>query len=165
EKLFVLHMYSFQNMIRFNNNQKFNTPIGVAGISDDLINRMNEFVPRTSKIELINKDYAQIDFSQFPKDSVFYFDPPYYITSAAYNDGKRGMKGWNSEAETELLDILTKMDKNGYKFILSNVIKHKEKTNHILKEWIQEHDFIVHEVGVSGWRYAKDEVIIKNYEE
>ncbi len=165
EKLFVLHMYSFQNMIRFNNNQKFNTPIGVAGISDDLINRMNEFVPRTSKIELINKDYAQIDFSQFPKDSVFYFDPPYYITSAAYNDGKRGMKGWNSEAETELLDILTKMDKNGYKFILSNVIKHKGKTNHILKEWIQEHDFIVHEAGVSGWRYAKDEVIIKNYEE
>lgn len=165
EKLFVLHMYSFQNMIRFNNNQKFNTPIGVAGISDDLINRMNNFVSRTSNIELMNKDYAQIDFSKLPKDTVFYFDPPYYITSAAYNDGKRGMKGWNSESETELLDILTKMDINGYKFILSNVIEHKEKTNHILKEWIQEHNFIVRDAGVSGWRYAKDEVIIKNYKE
>ena len=151
-------------MIRFNNSQKFNTPIGVAGVSDSLINRMNKFVPRTSNIELMTKDYAQIAFSKFSQDSIFYFDPPDYLTSAAYNDGKRGMKDWNSESETELLDILTKMDKNGYKFILSNVIEHKERTNHVLKEWIQEHDFLVCDAGVSGWRYAKDEVIIKNYE-
>lgn len=34
--LFVLHMYSFQNYIRFNKAQQFNTPIGVAGYSSDL---------------------------------------------------------------------------------------------------------------------------------
>lgn len=165
EKLFVLHMYSFQNMIRFNSSMKFNTPIGVAGISDDLVNRFINFSPSTSEVELINIDYAVIDYSRFPKDTVFYFDPPYYITSAAYNDGKRGLKGWSSESETELLDTLTRLNQLGYKFILSNVIEHKGKINHILKEWIKEHDFYVIPAGVSGWRYAKDEVLIRNYKE
>ena len=46
--LFVLHMYSFQNYIRFNSKQKYNTPIGVAGYSDDLRNRILNFIPKTS---------------------------------------------------------------------------------------------------------------------
>lgn len=165
EKLFVLHMYAFQNMIRFNNDKKFNTPVGVAGISDDLISRIQNFVPKTGKVELMNNDYVELMFSAFPKDTVFYFDPPYYITKANYNDGKRGVKGWDSESETELLSILTKIDKLGYKFILSNVLEHKGKSNHILKEWINEHNFVVCDAGVSGWRYVKNEVIIKNYRE
>ena len=94
---------------------------------------------------------------------MFYFDPPYFITSAAYNDGKRGLKGWNADSEIELLSILTKIDKLGLKFILSNVIAHKGKTNHILNEWIDEHNYKVVPIGKSGWRYSKNEVLIKNF--
>ena len=165
EKLFVLHMYSFQNMIRFNKKMKFNTPVGVAGISDDLINRIMKFTPKSKLVELQNLDYSNLKFASFPKDTIFYFDPPYFITSATYNDGKRGMKGWNSELEAELLDTLTYLDTLGYKFILSNVIKHKEKTNNLLVEWAKEHNFVVEPIGVSGWRYTKEEVIIRNYKE
>ena len=53
---------------------------------------------------------------------------------------------------------------NGYKFMLSNVIEHKGKKNHLLTEWIKENKFIVKELGVSGWRYSKNEVLIKNFE-
>ena len=165
EKLFVLHLYAFQNMIRFNGNMKFNTPVGISGISDDLISRLKSFVPKTKDIELMSKDYTDVDFSSFPTDTLFYFDPPYFITNAAYNDGKRGMKGWNAESETKFLDFLTRLDSSGYKFILSNVIEHKGKTNHFLKEWITEHNFQIIPAGVSGWKYAKDEVLIKNYKE
>ena len=94
---------------------------------------------------------------------MFYFDPPYYITSAAYNDGKRGMKGWGIEQEKELLSILKFLDSLGYKFILSNVIKHKERTNNILLDWIEENNFKLIEAGVSGWRYAKNEILVINY--
>ena len=161
--LYTLHMYGFQNMIRFNNSQKFNTPIGVAGYSDDIKSRILNFKSKTKNIELINKCYTKLKWEEFPLDTIFYFDPPYFITSAAYNDGKRGMSGWNGESEVELLSIISKLNQLGYKFILSNLIYHKNKTNHILLDWIHEHNFKIVEAGTSGWRYTKNEVLIKNY--
>ena len=162
-ELFVLHMYAFQNMIRFNKNQKFNTPIGVAGYSDDMRERILHFKAKCENIVFSNLDYINIDWDSYPNDTVFYFDPPYYITSAAYNDGKRGGKGWGINEELELLNILSMLDSKGYKFILSNVIEHKGKKHDILLNWVKEHRFNVINAGVSGWRYAKNEVIIKNY--
>lgn len=162
-ELFVLHMYSFQNMIRFNGSHKFNTPIGVAGYSDDMKQRILEFKAKTPNLELINGDYVNINWASYPQNTVFYFDPPYYITSAAYNDGKRGMKGWGLNEEIELLSILKRIDELGHKFILSNVIRHKDKEHTLLIEWIKENNYRVLDVGISGWRYAKSEVIIINY--
>ena len=103
--LYVLHMYAFQNMIRFNGDHKFNTPVGVAGYSEDIRQRLMNFKVKAPEYELLNLDYTQMDWGGFPADTVFYFDPPYYITSAAYNDGKRGMKGWGITEETELLPL------------------------------------------------------------
>ena len=162
-ELFVLHMYAFQNMIRFNKNQKFNTPIGVAGYSDDMKERIENFKAKCENVVFSNQDYVNIDWDSYPKDTVFYFDPPYYITSAAYNDGKRGGKGWGINEELELLNILSMLDSKGYNFILSNVIEHKGKKHDILLNWVKEHKFNVINAGVSGWRYAKNEVLIKNY--
>ncbi|MGY0271554.1 Dam family site-specific DNA-(adenine-N6)-methyltransferase, partial [Limosilactobacillus fermentum] len=129
QKLFVLHLYSFQNMIRFNSKLKFNTPVGVAGYSDDLKNRQLNFIPKTENIELINGSYANLKISKMNKNTVFYFDPPYNITKASYNDGKRGFGGWSDDDEIKLLNFLDLIDNNGQKFILSNVIKHKDKVN------------------------------------
>lgn len=163
EGLYVLHMYAFQNMIRFNSNLKFNTPIGVAGYSEDIKQRLLRFVPKCKNVEFSNNDYVNIDWNSFEENTLFYFDPPYFITSAAYNDGKRGMKGWGSKEEEELLNILSMLDSKGYKFLLSNVIEHKGKTHNLLLKWANEHQYKIINVGVSGWRYAKNEVLIKNY--
>lgn len=162
-KLYVLHMYAFQNMIRFNGKHKFNTPIGVAGYSDDIKERLLNFNTKTQNIETFNQDYTAFNWSEFPPDTIFYFDPPYFITSAAYNDGKRGMKGWSADEEIELLKILSEINDLGYKFLLSNVIYHKDRTNHLLLKWAEEHHFAIVDIGKSGWRYAKNEVLIKNY--
>lgn len=162
-ELFVLHMYSFQNMIRFNSKHQFNTPVGVAGYSEDMKQRLIDFSAKAPIVELTNMDYVKIDWNSYPENTVFYFDPPYYITSAAYNDGKRGMKGWGLNEEVELLHILKMIDDMGYKFILSNVVKHKNKEHTLLIDWIQENNFKIRDVGVSGLRYAKNEVLITNY--
>ena len=161
--LYTLHMYSFQNMIRFNSKHKFNTPIGVAGYSDDIKNRLLNFRVKTPNYVLLNCDYTQIHWDEYPLDTVFYFDPPYYITSAAYNDGKRGMKGWGITEEIEMLTILKHIDKFGYKFMLSNVLEHNGKRNELLEKWIRENHYRVIKAGVSGYRYAKNEVLIVNY--
>ena len=162
-KLFVLHMYSFQNMIRFNNSKQFNTPIGVAGYSEDLKNRIMNFMVKSPKLFMTNLDYINIEWDKFSKKTVFYFDPPYYITSASYNDGKRGGKGWSIKEEKQLLRTLKKLDRQGYKFILSNVIKHKNKEHTLLIDWVNKNKFKMIDAGISGWRYAKNEVIIKNF--
>jgi len=162
-KLFALHMYAFQNMIRFNSSQKFNTPIGVAGYSEDMRNRIQDFCAKTPRIIMTNKDYMDLDWKEYPQDTLFYFDPPYYITNAAYNDGKRGGKGWGIQEETQLLQTLTLIHEDGYKFLLSNVIEHKGRIHDILLKWAEDHQFTIIRAGASGWRYAKQEVLVKNY--
>lgn len=156
-------MYSFQNIIRFNSKHEFNTPVGVAGYSEDIKNRLLSFRVKAPDYELLNSDYTHICWGDYPLDTVFYFDPPYYITSAAYNDGKRGMKGWGITEEIEMLTILKQIDELGYKFMLSNVLEHKGKKHELLEKWICENHYRVIEAGVSGWRYAKNEVLIVNY--
>lgn len=161
--LYTLHMYAFQNMIRFNSRHKFNTPIGVAGYSDDIRSRLINFRVKAPEYVMLNMDYTKIQWDEYPTDTVFYFDPPYYITSAAYNDGKRGMKGWGITEEIEMLSILKHIDQLGYKFMLSNVIEHNEKRHELLEAWVNENNYRVIDAGVSGWRYAKNEVLILNY--
>lgn len=162
--LFVLQIYAFQNMIRFNNSHKMNTPVGNNEFNDGIRDRILKFKINTPNFELINGKYEQLEIKNFPKDTIFYFDPPYFITNAEYNDGKRGLEGWDVESETKLLNFLSFIHNSGYKFMLSNVIEHKGKIHHLLKEWIEVHNFNIIEIGKIGIKYPRVEVLITNYE-
>ena len=118
---------------------------------------------KTEKYILCNQSYNDLKIEEFSEDTLFYFDPPYFITKAEYNDGKRGLEGWNVDKETELLSFLTKINDLGYKFILSNVMTHKGKTHHLLKEWIDEHNFNIYEIGQTGIKYPRTEILVTNY--
>lgn len=163
-KLFVLHMYCFQNQMRFNGKLEFNSPVGNCSYNTTLTERIQKFIPRSNNYKLFNLSYKDIDISNLDKDSVFYFDPPYFITNATYNDGKRGFVGWNADEETKLLEYITFLHENGFKFILSNVIYHNENTNYILAEWVKTHKFNVVNVDNVGAKNTRDEVIITNYD-
>lgn len=163
-KLFVLHMYCFQNQMRFNGKLEFNSPVGNCSYNSTLTERIQKFVPRTINYELFNLSYKDLDITHLDKHSVFYFDPPYFITNATYNDGKRGFVGWNADEETKLLEYITFLHENGFKFILSNVIYHNENTNYILAEWVNTHKFNVVNIDNVGAKNTRDEVIITNYD-
>ena len=151
-------------MIRFNNSHKMNTPVGNNEFNDGIRDRILKFKINTPNFELINGKYEQLEIKNFPKDTIFYFDPPYFITNAEYNDGKRGLEGWDVESETKLLNFLSFIHNSGYKFMLSNVIEHKGKIHHLLKEWIEVHNFNIIEIGKIGIKYPRVEVLITNYE-
>ncbi len=163
-ELFVLHMYCFQNQMRFNSKMQFNTPIGNCSFNESLAERIYAFVPKTKTVKLVNKSYNEVDLSLFDKDTVFYFDPPYFITSATYNDGKRGFVGWDADEETKLLDFIADLNLRGFKFILSNVLRHSGRTNSMLAEWVQTHHFRVTEIEKVGSKNIRDEVIITNFD-
>lgn len=161
--LFILHMFSFQNLIRFNSKFEFNTPIGNSGFTDNMKQRIVEFKSKTKCVEFSKNSFEDLDLTQFEKRTVFYFDPPYLITTAEYNDGKRGLKGWNSESEVKLLAFLHKLDREGFYFMLSNVISHRGKVNNLLTEWIKTHNYNVVSIGKTGSRYPRIEVLVKNF--
>lgn len=161
--LFVLQIYSFQNMIRFNSSFEMNTPIGNNEYCDSIKNRILQFNVKTKNIEMLNNSYDEIPIENLPKDTVFYFDPPYFITRAEYNDGRRGFVGWNSNEESRLLEYLNKLNELGYKFMLSNVVEHNGKTHNMLIEWIESHNYKLHEIGQTGIKYPRNEILITNY--
>lgn len=161
--LFVLQIYAFQNMIRFNSSQKMNTPVGNNEYCESIKDRILEFKVKTSTYELIQGPYYSVEFDTFPEDTVFYFDPPYYITTAEYNDGKRGLEGWDINKELELLNYLSNLNQAGYKFMLSNVVEHKGKEHHVLLDWVQQHGFNLIELGMTGIKYPRKEILITNY--
>ena len=98
----------------------------------------------------------------------FYFDPPYYLGEATYNENS----GWNKEKEIELLDFIKKIDDKGNKFALSNVIEHKGMKNDILIDWCKNNNFIINNLNYNynNSNYHKlnkkdptKEVLITNY--
>jgi adenine-specific DNA-methyltransferase len=161
--LFTLQVYAFQNMIRFNNSKKMNTPVGNNEFNEGTKDRIRNFKVKSPMHSLIFGKYMDLRIDNYPKDTVFYFDPPYFVTNAEYNDGKRGMDGWDADSESALLKFLLDIHNKGYKFMLSNVLYHMGKRNNLLIEWINSHDFKTIEIGKTGIKYPRHEVLIKNY--
>lgn len=163
-KLFVLQIYAFQNMIRLNSKGQMNTPVGNNEFNTNTVRRMQHFLPRTRNFEMRCGSYLELDPAEFPPNTLFYFDPPYFITRAEYNDGRRGLDGWDAESEARLLDYLRRVHDAGHKFMLSNVMEHKGRVHHLLEEWVASHGFYRQTVGATGIKYPRVEVVVTNYE-
>lgn len=161
--LFILTLYSFQHMIRFNSQGGFNVPVGNSGLTDDIMRRIYNFRAKMPIGALLLGSFETINIDNFDKDTLFYFDPPYIITAAAYNDGRRFKSEWNIDNEIKLLNFLDKINNNKQKFLLSNVIEHNGKKNDLLTEWLDKGGYSMEIIGTTGRRYPRTEVLIKNY--
>lgn len=146
--LFVLLSYSFTHQIRFNNAHEFNQSFGLNSSHFNEHQKANllQFLKKLKEKETV---FSRVNFDEFnydalTKDDFVYCDPPYLITAASYNDGKRGFTGWNENHEKKLLAILDSLNKRGIRFALSNVLKHKDRENVILNEWLSKRDYKVH---------------------
>ena len=103
--------------------------------------------------------------NQMTETSFVYFDPPYNLTTGAYNDGKRGFDGWNKELESELFTFADELNQSGISFMLSYVAEHKGEINQELLDWINEKGYRLIQlddiIGISGSR--RKEVLVVNY--
>lgn len=135
---FVLIMYSFNNQIRFNKNQ-LNIPVGKRDFNNSLAKKLSLFKEKIDKlnVEFIVKDFRDISLKNISKDSFFYFDPPYFLGTASYNENN----GWTKKDEKDLYDFIDKLNNKGIKFALSNVLEHKGKTHYLLKEWAEKQNY------------------------
>lgn len=164
-KAYVLLIYGFNRILRFNLSGKFNLPVGNVDFNKNVINSLNDYFEanKKKKTKFFHLDYKiflqKYDIS---KNDFVYLDPPYLITAGEYN------KYWNDSNEIELLDYLDFLNKSKIKWALSNVIEYRGKNNLILKKWMKKYN--VHNVKSNYISFNDNsiksfkEVLITNYD-
>lgn len=174
--LYVLVSYSYNYQIRFNNSMEFNNPFGKdrSSFSQNMEKNLRAFVDKLNNIDAEFTDvfFDEYDISLLSKDDFVYMDPPYLITTGNYNDGNRGFVNWGEEQEKKMYQIMDSLTNKGVKWALSNVLEHKDKTNVLLKTYINNHENIYVEhlkytyknSSYNTKRRFSDEVLITNYD-
>lgn len=172
---FVLTCYAFNHQIRFNNSQKFNTPFGKdrSSYNSSIESNLIRFCDALRKKNIIfsNTDFLGVDLTELGEEDLVYCDPPYLISTGSYNDGKRGFKDWTPVEEQQLLDLLDRLNEQGTRFALSNVLYHKGMSNDLLIEWSKKyHVYYIDNTYANCSYQFKDrnaktvEVVITNFE-
>lgn len=130
--LYILLIYGFNRMIRFNKNGLYNLPVGNVDFNQNTVDALNAYFD-------LNKNkktkWYSLDFERFlldldlNKEDLVYLDPPYLITFSEYN------KLWNEDTEQRLLNVLDELSKRNIKFAISNVTHYKGRINKRFLSW------------------------------
>ena len=136
-KLYLLLIYGFNRMIRFNSKGEFNVPVGNVDFNTNVIKSLEEYFSWASESKLLwfNKDYLEfMETIQFETDDFVYMDPPYLITFSEYN------KLWNPDKEIQMLDLLDSLNDQGVRFAVSNVTHYKGRINTKFLDWSKKYN-------------------------
>lgn len=163
--LYLLLIFGFNRMLRFNSKGEYNLPVGNVDFNKNTETALHDYFRLTKQknIQFFNLDF--LDFFrqiEFQEDDFVYLDPPYLITFSEYN------KLWNEETEKRLLDFLEWLDSQNVKFAVSNVSHYKGKINQQFLEWSRQHNsFDIKSNYISYHDNSNKEfkeVLITNYE-
>lgn len=135
-KLYVLLIYGFNHMIRFNTSGRFNLPVGNVDFNKNVYKALCDylFFIEQKDITFYNYDYQKfLNQITFTEKSYVFLDPPYLISMSEYN------KLWNEKKEKELCAFLDGLNAKGVKFGITNLITHKGKTNLTFSEWAEKY--------------------------
>jgi DNA adenine methylase len=162
--LYMLMIYGFNRMIRFNSSGNYNIPCGNVDFNKNVVDSLKSYFSIVSKknIQWYNLDYRDfvnsLDLS--PADFL-YFDPPYLITFSEYN------KLWNEENEVGFIKYLSELNTRGVKFAVSNVVVYKGKENAIFHEWAKNFNIIPVKSNYISYhdntRKSFEEILVTNY--
>ena len=170
----MLVCHSFNYQFRFNNNHEYNSSFGKnrSEYTATTESKFIDFMDRLNGIDITFdcKDFRDIDYSEADENDLVYFDPPYFITCGNYNDGKRGFKGWSKQDDLDLMALCDKLNEQGVKFAMSNVLEHKGLKNDRLIEWSKKYKVYHLNYNYNNCNYQDnnkknktDEVLIINY--
>ena len=162
--LYLLLIYGFNRILRFNSKGYFNLPVGNVDFNTNVQKALSDYFKYVSEKQI---SFFSLDFENFlkktePKENDFvYLDPPYLITFSEYN------KIWNEESEMRLIKVLEELNAKNTRFAVSNVLWHRARYNGIFNEWAQKYNIIRIKSNYISFNdnTEKDtyEVLIKNY--
>ena len=136
-ELYILMIYGFNRMLRFNSIGEFNIPVGNVDFNENVFNALDNYV-KVNKSK--NVKFSTDDFKDFFSNNTFdskdliYVDPPYLISNSEYN------KYWTEDDDLTLYGELDRLNDKKIKFVLSNILSHKGLENKILKKWSKKYN-------------------------
>jgi len=136
-QLYILLIYGFNRILRFNSKGEFNVPVGNVDFNKNVEIAIKDYFDfiKGKDIEITNLDFKEfIQKNKFKKNNFIYLDPPYLITFSEYN------KMWNEKKEIELLNVLDELDKQNINFAISNVTTYKGRKNQIFIDWMRKYN-------------------------
>jgi len=136
-KLYLLLIYGFNHMLRFNGKGQFNLPVGNVDFNQNVQNALSDYFLLLSQKQTkwFNEDYKQfLGGIDYEKDDLVYLDPPYLITFSEYN------KLWNEDTERDLLALLDDLNARGVCFAISNVTHYRGRINTMFLEWSKQYN-------------------------
>lgn len=165
--LYTLIANAFNYEIRFNKKGGYNIPFGYGYtyFSASLEQKLNKFVNviNNKNVQFYNMDYIKFlnsTVSYMTEKSFVYLDPPYFNTSATYNNA------WTSEDEIALRTAVDVLIQNNIRFLLSN----DASANINLEQWALNRDLnVIHlrrnynNCVYTKWHGKSDEIAICNY--
>lgn len=131
-QLYVLLIYGFNHMLRFNGKGIFNLPVGNVDYNQNTHDALEDYfrLLATKHVTWFNEDFRTfLNGIDYQENDLLYLDPPYLITFSEYN------KLWNDETERDLLALLDDMNARGIRFAISNVSHYRGRTNNLFLEW------------------------------
>ena len=135
--LYVLLIYGFNRILRFNKSGAFNLPVGNVDFNLNTHNALRDYFSalRSKKVEWSHYDFRKfINNHSYTSKDLIYLDPPYLISYSEYN------KLWNEQFESDLLSLLDKLNKNKVRFALSNVTHYRGRVNQKLLDWSSKYN-------------------------
>ena len=135
--LYMLLIYGFNRMIRFNKSGEFNLPVGNVDLNQNTIKALDDYfyLTKFKKPQWYNLDFEEfINQIELYHNDLVYLDPPYLITFSEYN------KYWNEGTERRLLNLLDQLNNRNIRFAISNVTHYKGKNNQIFIDWSQRYN-------------------------
>lgn len=157
-RLYILLIYGFNRMLRFNGKGDFNLPVGNVDFNKNTKKALLDYLNIVNQRHIV---FSSLDFRDFLGnieyycDDLIYLDPPYLITFSEYN------KLWNEDTERALLALLDELNARGVRFAISNVTHYKGKKNDIFLNWMEH--YLVHPIK-SNYISFNDNTI-KNFNE
>lgn len=143
--LYVLHRYAHSNMIRHNSKNEFNVGFGKRQVDDwKLEQEIYQFFYAMNDVDVNCLDFANLlkhYKSKLNSSTFVYFDPPYLASGDMQYSG-----GWSEEQEEHLLHCLSVLRKNNVPFMLSNVLRHRDKENKLLIKWSKKERVKTHHI-------------------
>ena len=162
--LYMLLIYGFNRMLRFNAKGDFNLPVGNVDFNKNVVDALNSYFDyvKDKNIQLFNMDFQDfIEKVQPTSKDLVYLDPPYLITFSEYN------KLWNEDSEIRLINYLDELNARGIRFAVSNVLWHRKRYNGTFNMWAQKYNIVKIKSNYISFNdnTEKDtyEVLVKNY--
>ena len=165
--LYTIICYAFNYQIRFNSKGEYNMPFGKdrSSFNDTLKEKFIKFCNEIHNKNMLftNSDFREYREVEMNNNDFIYCDPPYFNSTAAYNENG----GWTKKDEYDLYDFLNYLSSKNIRWALSNDLAVNTLADAFAKEMGYNIHYLDSNYGNCNYhkkdRSKGQEVLITNY--